>query len=146
MCGACLKEQVDVTDGIPKKGLVMIQVCTILAPSASSPPRPATPVFCGLGTSFFSTVRFAGKYRFVEIWEAVGGGGSFTSRQGNFNVVFHEYQFLIQFVSQRSVGVRVAWVRCASRPCVAYHNAVIEICSCVTPDEQEFVAILNPLW
>ena len=26
MCGACLKEQVDVTDGITKKGLVMIQV------------------------------------------------------------------------------------------------------------------------
>ena len=27
MCGACLKEQVDVTEGIPKKGLVVIQVC-----------------------------------------------------------------------------------------------------------------------
>ena len=26
MCGACLKEQVDVTESIPKKGLVIIQV------------------------------------------------------------------------------------------------------------------------
>lgn len=26
MCGACLREQVDVTEGIPKKGLVIIQV------------------------------------------------------------------------------------------------------------------------
>lgn len=40
MCGACLKEQVDVTEGIPEKGLVIVQVCTWHSCFALSTMRP----------------------------------------------------------------------------------------------------------
>ena len=37
MCGACLKDQVDVTEHIPKKGLVIIQVSQLTHGSRPSP-------------------------------------------------------------------------------------------------------------